>query len=124
MKDLEKFIEKKYIQGKSYQFLIQYLQDDGKTLEASDEILSEIHFENWEKRKKTGIKDIFIAIAGLGTFITWTILMFINGEFSGNAIYYISFFIWVPFTNSAYTIFKSKNEFKPRKESDILDSPI
>lgn len=124
MKNLEEFIKTKYIQGKSYIFLLEYLTEDGHDLESCENIISDIHYKYWQKRKRTGIKDIFISIAGIITFLTWTIFIIINKEFSGNVIYYISIFIWVPFSNSAYIIFTSKNQFGQRKSNEILDSPL
>ena len=124
MKNLEEFIKTKYIQGKSYKFLLEYLTEDGHDLESCENIISAIHYKYWQKRKRTGIKDIFISIAGIITFLTWTIFIIINKEFSGNVIYYISIFIWVPFSNSAYIIFTSKNQFGQRKSNEILDSPL
>jgi len=50
--------------------------------------------------------------------------MIIKKEFSGNVIYLISIFIWIPFSKSAYTIFTSKNKFGQRKSSEILDAPL
>ena len=124
MKNLEEFITKKYIQGKSYKFLLEYLIEDGNDLETSEKTISSIHYKHWEKRKWTGIKDIIIALTGIITFLIWTILMIIKEEVSGNVTYLISIFIWIPFSNSAFTIFTSKNKFGQRKSNEILDSPL
>ncbi len=52
MKNLEEFIKTKYIQGKSYKFLLEYLTEDGHDLESCENIISAIHYKYWQKRKR------------------------------------------------------------------------
>lgn len=107
----QEYLKKKYIDGKSYEDLIGYLEDFN--FEGDPPLfLRELDAKYSAEREKVALKDLRYAIVVLSGFILNIILWILDVKFPNRVLVVIATaFIWIPFFRCFWTVYKSREKF-------------